>query len=187
MNVKFRKKWLIDKAKRNWFWIVSTAIVIAGMILIPMFINENKHAVEEAAKAFQNKRLKSDNNIQGISIFLPQGFKIESEEGNNKNNNFIISKGSQKYIVYINPLEKKTSKLLYENVLNSGDNFIINKTFIDKERFGFMLSEKKDKKIELSIGVGGFKMTTKTTRANITADARNMMGIVNSIEILDTN
>ncbi|MDF2535195.1 MAG: hypothetical protein K0R18_1354 [Bacillales bacterium] len=182
MNLKFRKKWLVDKAKRNWFWIVSTVLVIAGMIFIPMFINENKHAIEEATKAFQNKRLKSDNNIHGISIFLPQGFKIESEE----ENNFIVSKGSQQYIVYINPLEKKTSKLLYRNVLDSDARFVINKTFIDKERFGFMLSENKGKKIELTIGVGGFKMTTKTTRTNITADARNMMRIVNSIEILDT-
>ena len=181
MNLKFREMWIIDKAKRNWFWIVSTVLVITGLIVTPMLINENKRAIEEVTKAFQNKPLKSDNNIQGISIFLPQGFKIETED----RTNFVVSKGSQQYIIYINPMEKKTSRLLYKNVLDSNARFVINKTFKDSNRFGYMLSENMDGKIELTIGVGGFKMTTKTTRSNIAADARNMMRIVNSIDILD--
>ena len=182
MNLKFRKEWLIEKAKRNWFWIFSTIIVIAGLILTPMFINENKHAIEEAAKAFQNKPLKSDNNIQGISIFLPQGFIIETGDGTN----FVVSKGSQRYLIYINRLEKKTSIRLYQNMLDSGARFTINETFKDGYRFGFLLTEKSDDTIELTVGLGGFKMTTKTTRSNLAADSRNMMRIINSIEIVGT-
>ncbi|MDF2557111.1 MAG: hypothetical protein K0R71_939 [Bacillales bacterium] len=183
MNFKFRKEWLIEKAKRNWFWIFSTILVLAALIFTPMFINENKHAIEEAEKAFKNQPLKSDNNIQGISIFLPQGFKIETEEVTN----FVVSKGSQRYLIYINRLEKKTSKQLYQNMIDTGARFTINETFKDGYRFGYLLAEKMGDKIELTVGVGGFKMTTKTTRSNMAADARNMMRIVNSIEIVETN
>lgn len=182
MNLKFRKEWLIEKAKRNWFWIFSTILVLAGLIFTPMFINENKNAIDEAAKAFQNKPLKSDNNIQGISIFLPQGFIIETEEATN----FVVKKGSQRYLIYVNRLEKKTSKQVYQNVLNTGAHFTINETFKDGYRFGFLLAEKTDDKIELTVGVGGFKMTTMTTRSNMAADARNMMRIINSIKIVET-
>ncbi|HHW38394.1 MAG TPA: hypothetical protein GXX18_14340 [Bacillales bacterium] len=138
-------------------------------------ISQSKQAVESI---FNEPAQKTTETTEGFSYYLPEGFKIEEEFGNN----VILSKGKQEYILFVNPHESLNSDVIFNEIKGAKDEKGT-KTFKDKDRFGYIsISPGADKKYELIVGIGGVKTTTMSTTSDMVENAKNMMTIANSVE-----
>ncbi len=171
---------LVEKLKKHWKWLVPTVLILSALIIVPLIINQEKEAIKEASNEFHSEPLKSESDFEGYSIFLPQGYIIENKDGFN----LTIKKGNQKYLIFINSLEDRGSQLLYNELNHQQKKYVINQLFNDGEKFGYILADKNNQTYGLTIGVGGYKISTSTNRSNLATDAKDMMRIVNSIEKL---
>lgn len=130
-----------------------------------MFVNENTVETNHEAKQFR--------------FYLPSGFEIESES----DNNVLITKGKQSYILFVNPLESKESQTVFESTIMNKENNVLKKTFVENNEFGFIyIRSIEGKQYEVSVGVGGVKMTTQTNGKELAESTETMMQIVKSVE-----
>ncbi len=165
--------------KKIWKWFVLLIVLLGVLIYIPLSIDYEAATIEAAQSAFQAEPLQTDDKVQDISIFLPQGFILEQES----ENNLLVRKGQQKYLVFVNPEEKRDSQLLYQNLVAAED-YTINETFSKNGQFGYLLAKVHSRRnVELIVGIGGYKITTTTDRADMADDAKNMMQMANSMEM----
>jgi len=172
---------IIEKLKKYWIYLTAVIVIVAALIIIPLQINEEALAVKEAESAFTKTPLETDNDINGVSIFLPQGYIVESES----ENNLTVKKGSQRFLIFFNPFEDSGRRLAYQELTADTTNYVVNETFEDGTSFGYLLIEKVKKRYQMTIGIGGFKITTTTKRAKLSSDAKDMMRIVRSMKLLD--
>lgn len=138
-------------------------------------INESK---EVAKTAFQETKMKPTETTNGISYYLPEDFKVQSET----ENNIILLNARQEYILFINPQEAQDSEVALQKLKKIKGTTILD-TFKDDERFGFVsIAPLEGKEYELVVGIGGVKLTTKTKIKNMAKNTKAMMEIVNSVK-----
>lgn len=141
---------------------------------------EQDKAVDEVKVAFQESDIKPNNKIDDISLYLPTGMDVESSE----EYNILLSDGAKRYLLFINPVEESNSKNLYESTLQTIEEPRVNKTFDEKGSFGYIIvSDVEEELYEVTVGMGGIKMTTETDVANLAHESRVMMEVVKSITI----
>lgn len=69
-------------------------------------------------------------------------------------------------------------------MLKEANSYTFTETFTYKNKFGYVfLKETKKDEYELTVGIGGYKMTTMTDMKRLTQDAETMMKVVSSIEL----
>ncbi|MBS4200043.1 hypothetical protein KHA93_10285 [Bacillus sp. FJAT-49732] len=164
-------------------------MVVSALIILSVFIiaacgksidKEKIKAEENVEKAFQEKPADTNEEIQSITFNLPAGFTIKDESPNN----IILEKGDQTYILFYNPNEESNSKALYDGVVDHANKVIVNKTFSDKERFGYLVINEMDKNMyEVTVGIGGIKATSESDLKSLATDAEALMNIVNSTSL----
>lgn len=138
-------------------------------------INESKVV---AKTTFQETKMKATETTSGISYYLPEDFKVQSET----EHNIILLKGRQEYILFINPQESPNSKAAFETLKNAKGKPTIN-SFESDGRFGYIsVAPLEGKEYELIVGIGGVKLTTKTKTKNMAENTKAMMEIINSVE-----
>ncbi|MGG0669828.1 hypothetical protein [Sporosarcina koreensis] len=136
-------------------------------------------AIAEAKDAFQLNDQQVNDEVDGVSLYKPAGFTIEEKSDSQ---NIVMKKGNDTFLLFINPNEKKDSRLFYDLLKNTEDKDRVEETFTDDGYFGFASVVKKgEEQVELIASVGGIKMTTITKNKNIEANMRMMMEIVRSI------
>lgn len=140
---------------------------------------ETKTAVEQA---FKSKPTETNKKSDAFSYYLPSDMEVQKEESNN----VIIEKGKEDlYILFLNPNEAKNSQVMFETVTppdNSKE--VVSETFKDKERFGYVkVFQTQDEKLyEVSVGIGGVKMTSEAKANTVAEVAGEMMKIVSSVK-----
>lgn len=136
-------------------------------------------AIAEAKDAFQLNDQQVNDEVDGVSLYKPAGFTIEEKSDSQ---NIVMKKGNDTFLLFINPNEKKDSRLFYDLLKNTDDKDRLEETFTDEGYFGFASVDKKgEEQVELIASIGGIKMTTMTKDKNIEANMRMMMEIVRSI------
>lgn len=136
-------------------------------------------SIDEAKQAFENNGEKANNKTEQFSFYLPENYKVEKED----KYNVILAKGAQRYILFVNENEEENSQVSYDTLVKQYENPFISKTFKKNDKLGYLFVHELDsKKYEVTVGIGGTKLTTETELKNITEDARNMMDIVSSIQ-----
>lgn len=159
------------------------------LIMIPLLMlltacsgsieEEQEKAIERTKEAFQSE-MKANNELNDYNIYLPSGMKVETED----ENNILLSSGSTQYILFINPIEGENSTVTYESTLLTSDNFRVNEKFEDENRFGYLLISDVDEELyEVTVGIGGIKMTTAASVNDLAHEAKLMMQIISSIEL----
>lgn len=135
--------------------------------------------IDQTKAAFEAKPPAANDKSGSISYYLPEGYKAEA----GKTNNVIFNKGDQQYILFVNENEKETSSFFYDTLLEQYKDPLVNETFEDKGRFGYILVDKlkADDEYEVSAGIGGVKMTTQTKSREVADAAEQMMKIVSSV------
>ncbi|MRH42816.1 hypothetical protein GH741_08975 [Aquibacillus halophilus] len=132
---------------------------------------------EVAINTFQQESVDTNTELENFSLYLPGGFEITEETMSN----LILQRDDQTYILFYNALEDTTSELNYK-AAESIDESTLLESFEDENRFGYIkvLSTEEDS-YELQIGVGGVKITTRTSKDQLVEDTEEMMKMANSI------
>ena len=112
-----------------------------------------------------------------MKFYLPFGMSIKDESPNN-----VIIKGKNDYILFYNQNEKEDSKIVYQ-MSKPEKNLVVDHTFKNKKQFGYLIVSKVEKDMyEVTVGIGGIKMTTESKEKNISANASKMMRVVKSVQ-----
>ncbi|MBS4191665.1 hypothetical protein KHA94_15855 [Bacillus sp. FJAT-49705] len=140
---------------------------------------EQKVTMDTVNKAFNNKPKETNNENEDIKFYLPFGFEVEEESPNN----IILKNGSKKYILFYNQHEGPDSKVVYDATLKQNE-YDLKETYNENGKFGFLLIKNNDKKMnEMTIGVGGVKITTNTKTKSLSTEASSMIDIVQSVKM----
>ncbi|MEH7238968.1 hypothetical protein [Bacillus sp. JJ1562] len=139
--------------------------------------DESKETVTSVETAFKAQPEKTNSENGEVSFYLPSTMKIENKD----EYNVILQKGDQAFILFINPIEERTSDVLYKEI--AAKEFVVDQSFTDKERYGYVKAfENKDKLYFVTVGIGGVKMTTEVKVSEMSESASEMMEIVSSVQ-----
>jgi hypothetical protein len=125
------------------------------------------------------KRQKKTNKKSGdINFYLPFGYEIEDESANN----IILKNGSKQYILFNNPQENKVSDVVYKSTVAQNKDLDINEQFKKSYQFGYLIIRKMDEDMnEMTIGIGGTKITTLIKTSSMKNEAAVMTQMVKSV------
>lgn len=143
-------------------------------------LKDEQNAITEAVKeAFNKSPEKTTNNNEHIAFYLPEGYEIEEQS----DNNIVLENGNKTYLLFYNQNEASDSKIVYDSTLNQGE-YEINETFEKEDRFGFLLIKEAEEKLnEMTVGIGGVKLTTQAKTADLSETASSMMEIAQSVAV----
>ncbi|MGG5252562.1 hypothetical protein ACQYAD_03435 [Neobacillus sp. SM06] len=168
---------------RKPFKLVFLALILMlalGACSSPSVKKESAEAVKEARTILAEQPRKPNQNSGGMEFYLPFGFKIVSKSPNN----LILKKGSKTYILFVNPKEKALSDVMYKASGAQYKKLAANEKFTSQNKLGYVLiAPIKDDLNELTVGIGGSKLTTETNNANLKEEARTMMRIIHSLKV----
>lgn len=143
---------------------------------------EQSVAKETVSNVFTNEStIKANHENDGIKYFLPDGAVIKKTA----ENNIVFEKNSKMFILFINPHEGPESEIVYQSSVSPDITYRVNETFQKDNQFGFMLVNdipENEDLYELTVGVGGVKVTTETDAKHLSDDAELMMEIATTVE-----
>ncbi len=163
---------------RKWKFIFLLTISVLALVACGKSLDKKATSgVEAAREAFHSNDKNHTEEIDGIKLHKPVGFKVDEISDAQ---NIVFTKNEETFILFINPNEKSDSSLFYDLLLADKSKDIIEQaTFNDEGTFGFAAVVRSGNgDIELITSVGGSKMTTVTKKENLA----NMMEIVRSIQ-----
>lgn len=171
------------EAKKLRFFKAILMLSISVLLLTACgnssFKTESKETIAAVKEAFNQKAKKPNKKGGDISFYMPFGYEIKEESPHN----IIIKNGSKTYILFHNPQENALSDVVYQSTLAQYKDIEVNKQFKKKDQFGFlMIKQLKDGMNEMTIGVGGSKITTQVKTSSLKNEAAAMTQIVLSVE-----
>jgi len=163
-------------------------IIIIGfcIVFVSGCATSQKEAVQDSQKAvttiFRDKIHNANAQADHFTYYKPSTLTI-SQKGEH---NIIFHDFNENiYILFVNPVEDKLSKMNYEAALrdkNKGDTlkqFKAGNTFL----YIYVKPLKGDKKVELVVDGGGVKMSTKTTLDHLVEKSKIMAEMIHSVKI----
>ncbi|KQL53267.1 hypothetical protein AN964_07030 [Heyndrickxia shackletonii] len=139
---------------------------------------QQKEAVKNVNEAFSNQPKAAKKSTKHLKLYLPFGMAIQKDSPNN----VIMKRGNQNYLLFYNQKVDKKGKEVYK-ISKPNKGILLDKNFTSKEKFGYLFVSKVKKNLyEVTVGIGGIKMTTETDMKNIASDAEKMMKIVSSVK-----
>ena len=166
---------------RKWKFIFLLTISVLALVACGKSLDEKATSgVEAAREAFHSNDKNRTEEIDGMKLYLPAGFKMDDKSDAQ---NIVFTKNEETFILFVNPNEKNDSKLFYELLLADKSKEIVEQaTFTDEGAFGFAAVVKSgNDDVELITSVGGSKMTAMSKKGNIEENLARMMEIVRSI------
>lgn len=165
-------------------YMKATLLIIFAISLLnacsPSLKEEQKEIQSAVANGMKKKPSEPNSKNEDIEFKIPFGFEIEKETPNN----IILKNGSKTYILFYNQQEDPLSDVVYKSTLQQKEKFDVNETFKTKEKFGYLLIDHLSKKEnEMTIGIGGVKLTTEAQTAVLSSEATTMIEIVNSVKL----
>lgn len=140
---------------------------------------ETKATEEKVVAAFNAKPEKTNKSNDEIQFFLPFGYEIKEK----KQNNIILKNGGKTIILFYNSQEDAKSEVVYNATVAKKKKYQFDKTFKKDDQFGYLLiREVDDKRQEVTVGIGGIKLTTNSKVSSMAADAEVMMQIAKSVK-----
>lgn len=142
------------------------------------FEEEYKEAVAAVEKEFKETPEDRNKENQDIEYYLPFGFEVDEETPNN----LILKNGSKTYILFYNLQEGPNSDVVLNATLQQKE-YDMNEHFNEDGKLGYFLVKKlSENENEVTIGVGGVKVTSEVKTKNLKSDTEYMMKIANSVK-----
>lgn len=164
--------------KRLLGLVLVTASMLAGCLATP----EERVAdgLADVRETFEQEPMETNETADDRELYLPGGYTIEEPSDEN---NIIITKGSDSFVLFINPNEAADSKFFYDlQKANPDQEWLVDETFEQNGRFGFatvrMIAEDRYEIVE---SVGGVKMTTISEENKLAENMDWMMKTIRSI------
>ncbi|NYE07657.1 hypothetical protein F4694_004474 [Bacillus niacini] len=158
-------------------------IIILSMLILSAcgksnFRSESKETISAVKEALNEKAKKTNKKSGDINFYLPFGYEIEDESPNN----IILKNGSKQYILFNNPQENKMSNVVYKSTVAQNKDLDINEQFKKSGQFGYLIIKKLDDDMnEMTIGIGGTKITTLIKTSSMKNEAAVMTQMVKSV------
>ncbi|WP_175639928.1 hypothetical protein [Metabacillus schmidteae] len=138
-----------------------------------------KDTLENTEQAFLSKKQEINETSKQFSYYLPEDFQVKET----KNFNVLLEKGNQSFILFVNQNEEENSRVSYDTLVEQYKDPFISETFERDHQFGYLFVVKVDKNLyEVTVGIGGIKLTTESEAHNLHDDAQVMMEIVKSVQ-----
>ncbi|WP_421380592.1 hypothetical protein ACOJQI_18150 [Bacillus salacetis] len=138
-----------------------------------------EEAVETVKETFENPVDDANEETENFQFHLPSGASIKEENANN----VIIEDGNNTYILFYNQNVAADSEQLYELAVQDDTSIIKEDTFNEGDRFGyFVIREVEEDQFEVTVGIGGIKMTTQSVKDDLVDDSEFMMKVVSSVK-----
>ena len=98
---------------RKWFLLtITVAVLVVVLSGCGKSVEEQiKTGVASAQTVFEESPREPNKTIGQIELYLPCGYSIKETDDVN---NYILSKGKHKYILFVNVYEKEDSKLHFD-------------------------------------------------------------------------
>lgn len=143
------------------------------------FQEKSKLTIKTVKETFKENPKKANQKSEKLRFYLPFGYEIKEKSPHN----IILKNGSKTFILFNNPQENTSSDVVYKASVAQYKKLETNETFKDQNRLGYIIIEQLDDDMnEMTIGIGGTKITTQTKTTSMKDEARSMMKILNSIK-----
>lgn len=164
--------------------LINSFFVVFLLMGCSMSIEElSKTTINEAEQAFNEEPIEPNEETELFSFYLPNKFQIEESH----ESNLILEKNNQSYILFVNQNEMSDSKVSFEALSAQYNEPFILESFEQDNKFGYLfVDELNDKEYEVTVGIGGTKLSTTAKPNNISDDVKEMMNIVSSVEPKDS-
>lgn len=169
---------------RKWLTITICSLMLFALAGCGRSVEEQINiGVANAQSVFEESPKEPNRKIGQIELYLPNGYTIQET---NDINNYILSKGKDKYILFVNVNEKEDSKLHYELLKNNASGKIIKEQPVELDgAFGFtMVLEYGENQYELIASSGGVKVSTISDDRKMDDKLVEMMQIARSVEVM---
>ncbi|MCA1319922.1 hypothetical protein LC085_08340 [Bacillus tianshenii] len=145
------------------------------------FEDASKETLKAVEESLSEEKKEANEASDQFSYYLPPEYEVDSAA----TNNIVLTHKEQTYILFINPFEPDDSKVIYESTLEGYESPEVEETFSKDGEFGYVIIDRLEKEefYEITVGVGGVKMTTVTDPDNMEKSADTMMEIVSSVEV----
>lgn len=162
----------------NFFLSILIVIIIAGCSAQEAEVFQNTSDLVE--QVYKEAAPEANEEAKGYSYYVPKGYSVEQID----DNNMIFTRKGNTYVLFVNPLEDEASAVLFDAFKNN-DKQLFSAAYTDiPERFGFLVINGADDSLyEVSVGIGGIKMSTKAKLRHIEKSAEEMMEIVRSVSL----
>ncbi|RNF40802.1 hypothetical protein [Planococcus salinus] len=140
-----------------------------------------EEGLADARAAFEQEPVDTNETVNGTDLYLPGAYTIEEPSDAN---NIVITRGSDSYVLFLNPNESNDSTFFYElQKANDDQEWVADETFEQNGRFGFAtVREIAEDRYEIVASEGGAKMTTISEESGIADNMDWMMTTVRSID-----
>jgi hypothetical protein len=179
-----RDRTIVIRRRRKLKFFNAILIIILSIILLSAcgksnFKAESKETIEVVKETLNEKAKKTNNKSGDINFYLPFGYEIEEESPNN----ILLKNGSKQYILFHNPQESKVSDVVYKSTVVQSKDIEINEQFKNSNQFGYLIIKKLEEDMnEMTIGIGGTKITTLIKTSSLKNEAAVMTQIVKSVK-----
>lgn len=155
--------------------------VLMTLVLVGCTVTDEqlaKTAIEQTKQSFESTPKDVNEKTELFSYYLPEDFSVKEIN----EYNVLLEKGNQSYILFVNKKEEKNSTFSYETLTKEYKKPFISESFTNNNRFGYLFVNKLEKnKYEVTVGIGGTKLTTEASANEVSDSAKNMMDIVASV------
>jgi hypothetical protein len=163
----------------NAILIITLSIIFLSACGNSNFKTESKETSDAVKEALNEKAKKTNEKSGDINFYLPFGYEIEDESPNN----ILLKNGSKQYILFNNPQENKASDVVYKSTVAQHKDIEVNEQFKSNNQFGYLIIRKLEEDMnELTIGIGGTKITTLIKTSSLKNESAVMTQIVKSVE-----
>ncbi|MCT8137325.1 hypothetical protein H1D32_05940 [Anaerobacillus sp. CMMVII] len=162
--------------------LLNLSILLAVILITGCGGITKEQAIESAKEAFETGVVAEpqapNEQTDMFSYYLPSTLSLEEVS----ENNLILSKGNQLYLVFSNPAETKTSQVNYEQDKVLEENTLLLETLEVDGAFSYIIvSPFEEDEYKVIVGIGGEKGTTITDLENLKDSVDTMLEIIKSI------
>lgn len=145
------------------------------------FEEQQSEALQAVEKSFLETPKDENYENSDIKFYLPFGYEIVEETPNN----IIFKNGSKNYILFYNLHEDANSKVVLDATLRQKE-YEVKERFQQDDKLGYFLVKKVSKGInEVTVGIGGIKVTGEVKTKSLKSEAVMMMTIAKSVQTND--
>lgn len=164
---------------RKFAYVLSAIVlfILTGCMQSSEEIKNN--SIVKTEEAFSKKQQNTNEKTEEFSYYLPENFQVKET----KKFNVLLEKGNQNFILFVNQNEERNSKVSYETLMEQYKDPFISETFEKDNQFGYLFVVEIDKRLyEVTVGIGGTKLTTESKANDLEEDSQVMMEIVKSVK-----
>ncbi|TFD98281.1 hypothetical protein [Jeotgalibacillus salarius] len=158
------------------FIILTTAVLAACNTTIEQ---ERENTLNDVEDIFLEEAERPNTELDDLEVHIP----YTAEVAETSEHNAVIEKSNETFVLFHHLNEEAGNDVIYTMTEAVEEEWLVNETFEEKDRFGYVLLRQVDEEnYELTTGMNYTKMTTITKLNDISSNAKWMMETVRSAD-----